>query len=47
VQDSLIADLMDDPNVQKHIPELEQAASEGRIPATTAAERLLEIYQKK
>ena len=47
VQDSLIADLMDDPNVQKHIPELEQAASEGRIPATTAAERMLEIYQKK
>ena len=46
VQDSLIADLKDDPDVRKHIPELEQAASDGRISAATAAERLLEIYLK-
>jgi LAO/AO transport system kinase len=47
VQDSLIADLRDDPDVREHIPELESAASEGRIPATSAAERLLEIYLKR
>jgi len=44
VQDSLIADLKDDPEVRKHIPALEEAASSGKIPAATAAERLLEIY---
>jgi len=47
VQDSLIADLKDDPEVRQHIPELERAASEGRIPAATAAERLLEIYLRR
>ena len=47
VQDSLIADLKDDPDVRKHIPELEKAASEGRIPAASAAERLLEIYLRR
>jgi len=47
VQDSLLADLKDDPDVQKHIPELEEAASSGKIPAASAAERLLEIYLKK
>jgi LAO/AO transport system kinase len=45
VQDSLIADLKDDPEVQEHIPALEAAASSGRIPAATAAERLLDIYR--
>jgi len=45
VQDSLIADLKDDPEVQKQIPALEAAASSGRIPAATAAERLLDIYR--
>ena len=47
VQDSLIADLCDDAEVKKHIPELERAASEGRLPAATAAERLLDIYLKR
>ncbi|MDJ0793321.1 MAG: methylmalonyl Co-A mutase-associated GTPase MeaB [Woeseiaceae bacterium] len=47
VQDSLIADLRADPEVRQHIPELEAAASEGRMPAATAAERLLDIYLKK
>jgi len=45
VQDSLIADLKDHPEVQKQIPALEAAASSGRIPAATAAERLLDIYR--
>ena len=44
VQDSLIADLREDPEVRKHIPALEEAASSGKIPAATAAERLLDIY---
>ena len=47
VQDSLIADLRADPEVKEHIPALEAAASEGRMPAATAAERLLDIYLKK
>ena len=47
VQDSLIADLKDDPEVRDHIYALEQAASEGKIPAATAAERLLDIYLKR
>ena len=47
VQDSLIADLKDDREVRDHIPALEQAASEGKIPAATAAERLLDIYLKR
>jgi len=46
VQDSLIADLRADPEVRKHIPALEAAVSEGRVPAATAAERLLAIYLK-
>ena len=44
VQDSLIADLKDHPEVRKHIPALEEAASTGKIPAATAAERLLDVY---
>ncbi len=47
VQDSLIADLRDDPGVRQHIPELEKAAVEGRLPAAAAAEQLLAIYLKK
>ncbi len=44
VQDSLIADLRADPEVRQHIPALEAAASEGRLPSAMAAERLLEVY---
>jgi len=44
VQDSLIADLREKCGVSHHISELESAVSEGRIPAATAAERLLDIY---
>jgi len=47
VQDSLIADLREDPDVHAHIAELEDAVSRGRIPAATAAERLLAIYLKR
>ena len=47
VQDSLIADLRADPQVREHLPALEAAAAEGRLPAATAAERLLDIYLKR
>ncbi len=46
VNDSLIAVLQSDPEVYKQIPALEAAASEGRIPPTIAAKRLLEIFLK-
>ncbi|MDH5455321.1 MAG: methylmalonyl Co-A mutase-associated GTPase MeaB [Gammaproteobacteria bacterium] len=45
VQDSLIADLMDDAAVREQIPVLEEAVSSGKIPAATAAERLLAVYR--
>jgi LAO/AO transport system kinase len=47
VQDSLIADLREDAEVRRHLPELEAATSEGRLPAAAAAARLLEIYLKR
>lgn len=46
VNDSLITVLQSDPEVYKQIPALEAAASEGRIPPTIAAKRLLEIFLK-
>lgn len=47
VQDSLIADLKADRNVQEHLAELEAAASSSTLPAGKAAERLLEIYRRQ
>ena len=44
VRDSLMADLTNDPEVRKHIDEFENAASDGRVSATAAAEQLLRIY---
>ncbi len=44
VQDSLIADLRQKHGTGHAISELENAVSEGRIPATTAAQLLLEKY---
>jgi len=47
VNDSLIAALQSDPVVRKHIPELETAASEGRILPTNAARQLLDLFLKR
>jgi len=47
LQDSLIADLKEDPGVRERLPMLEAAVSEGRMPAATAAGRLLEIYLER
>ena len=44
VSDSLIAALQSDAEVRKHIPALEVAASEGKIPPGVAAKQLLEIF---
>jgi LAO/AO transport system kinase len=47
VSDHLITALQGDPEVQKRIPALEAAASEGRIPPTVAARQLLDIFLKR
>ena len=47
VNDSLITALRSDPEVRKRIPDLEAAASEGRIPPSIAAIQLLEIFLKQ
>ena len=47
VNDSLIAALQSDPEVRRRIPDLEAAASAGRIPPTLAARQLLEIFLKR
>jgi LAO/AO transport system kinase len=47
VKDSLLADLTENAEVRKHIKDLEEAASEGRMSAAAAAERLLEIYLRR
>ena len=47
VDDCLISALQNDPEVRKHIPALEAAASEGRIPPTIAAGQLLDIFLKR
>ena len=44
VQDSLVADLREKYGVSHLISDLEEAVSAGRMPATTAADKLLEIY---
>jgi len=47
INDSLIAELQGDAEVRKHIPALEAAASEGRIPPVIAARQLLDIFLKR
>jgi len=46
VNDSLVWALQGDPEVRRRIPELENAVSEGRMPATLAARELLELFLK-
>jgi len=47
LQDELIADLKDDPEVSQRLPALEAAVSEGGLSAARAAEQLLEIYLRR
>ena len=44
VSDSLIGTLQGDTRVRKHVPALEAAVSEGRIPPGVAAQQLLDIF---
>jgi len=47
VRDSLIADLQAHPAVRERLAGLEDAVSEGRIPAAKAADQLLQIYLER
>ena len=47
VSDNLISSLKDDSRVRSHIPALESAVSEGRLPPGVAAQQLLEIFLKR
>jgi len=47
VNDSLINALQGDEDVRKQVPILEAAVREGRIPPTTAAQQLLDIFLKQ
>jgi len=44
--ESLIADLKANPEIKKLVPKLETAVLEGTLPATIAAQRLVESYKK-
>jgi LAO/AO transport system kinase len=47
VQESLLADLREQLGSEDLIAELEDAVADGRLPATTAADQLLDYYLKK
>jgi len=47
VQESLITDLREDPEVRRRLPALEVAAMEGKLPAAAAARQLLEVYLQR
>jgi hypothetical protein len=44
--ESLIADLKANPEIKRLVPELEAAVLNGTLPATNAAQRLVESYKK-
>ncbi len=46
VEARLFADLHDNPAIAEQIPELEKTVLEGKISATSAAERLLEVFKE-
>ncbi|MDP6964331.1 MAG: methylmalonyl Co-A mutase-associated GTPase MeaB [Acidimicrobiales bacterium] len=46
VEERLSSDLHDHPSVNEQVPQLEKTVLEGKISATAAAERLLEIFRK-
>ena len=41
----LIAELKNHPQIKALVPELERAVSEGKLPPTVAAQRLIEHYK--
>ena len=46
VEERLSSDLYDHPSITEQVPQLEKTVLEGKISATAAAERLLEIFRK-
>ena len=44
INDSLLAELQNDPAVRQQVPVLEAAVSEGKVPPVTAARQLLELF---
>jgi len=45
VEEALLTNFRNDPNLQKKIPELEKAVDSGKMLPTTAARKLLESWQ--
>ena len=43
--EALVSDLKNDPQVKALVPELERAVLEGTLPATVAAQRLIEQFK--
>ena len=44
--ESLIADLKADVDIRALVPKLEKAVKEGRVPATVAAQKLVDTFKK-
>ena len=45
--ESLVVDLKSDPSIKRMIPELESAVLDGSLPATVAAQRMIDAYKKR
>ena len=45
--ESLVVDLKCDPSIKRMIPELESAVLDGSLPATVAAQRMINAYKKR
>jgi LAO/AO transport system kinase len=45
--ESLVVDLKSDPSIKRMIPDLESAVLDGSLPATEAAQRMIDAYKKR
>jgi LAO/AO transport system kinase len=45
--ESLVVDLKSDPSIKRMIPDLESAVLDGTLPATVAAQRMIDTYKKR
>jgi LAO/AO transport system kinase len=45
--ESLVIDLKSDPSIKRMIPDLESAVLDGSLPATVAAQRMIDTYKKR
>jgi LAO/AO transport system kinase len=44
--ESLVADLKANEKIKMLVPEIENAVLDGKLPATVAAQRLIDLYKK-